>query len=55
MRQEIFEKEGDNLARERIDRAGGGCGGGGGGGAGPPPTVGTFGIFGIKNSCFNAF
>ena len=44
-----MKKEEDNLARERIDRAGGGCGGGVG------PTVGTFGISGIKNSCFNAF
>ena len=47
-----LKTEEDNLARERIDRAGGGCGRG----AGPlPATVGTFGISGIKNSCFNAF
>ena len=32
-----LKKEEDNLARERIDRAGGG--------SGPPPTLGTFGIF----------
>ena len=54
--RKYLKKEEDNLARERIDRAsrersdqvGGGCGRV----AGPPPTVGTFGISGIKNSCF---
>ena len=55
--RKYLKKEEDNLAteqidrtlRERSDRAGGGRG------AGPPPKVGTFGISGIKNSCFNAF
>ena len=51
MRQEYLKKEEDNLSREQIDRAGGGCGRV----ADPPPTVGTFGISGIKTSCFNAF
>ena len=46
--RKYLKKEEDNLASKRIDRAGGGCGRGAG-------TVGTFGIFGIKNSCFNAF
>ena len=58
--RKYLKKEEDNLAREpidgasreRSDRAGVGVGVGGGG---PPRTVGTFGISGIKNSCFNAF
>ena len=49
--RKYLKKEEDNLAREQIDRAGGGCGRG----AEVPPTVGTLGISGIKNCCFNAF
>ena len=54
--RKYLKKQEDNLGRERIDResrdrsdrAGGGCGRG-------APMVGTFGISGIKNNCFNAF
>ena len=50
--RKYLKKEEDNLARERIDRAGGGCGRG----AAPPPPSDSrdFGISGIKNNCFNA-
>ena len=54
----------DRASRERSDRAGVGVGGwlvgcgrvaGRVGKVAGSPTVGTFGISGIKNCCFNAF
>ena len=51
MRREIFEKEEDNLAREQIDRAGGGVWEGGGGGW-PPSDGRDFGDFWYKKQLF---